>query len=420
MMLAIRAGLLIDGLEGPPLRNAVVLVEGERITQVGPDSEIRVPGDAAVVDASDKSILPGLVDAHVHVHTPGGPVSNYGLAGARELQGTLTLKAYKHVRQDLEMGFTTLRSLASPAYVDVALRDAINQGVVEGPRLLVAGQGLSITGGHMDKADFAPEVNVFESSRMGRACDSPWEFRKATRAQFKRGVDLIKINACAEALYHLDPPYGQEMTYEEMAAVVEVAHWLHRRVTAHTSGGQGITDAIRAGVDSLEHAHWLSDEQIDMMVKRGTYYIPTLYVNSLSVSLSAKEIGVSDAEWAWLLKVDEDKWDTLQRAKAAGVKIAAGTDAGFVVRHGENACEMAELVRGGFTPGEAIAASTRVGAECLGIEHEAGTIEAGKHADLVVVDGDPLADISILQDAGKITQVYKSGKPIKQPSRQAV
>lgn len=412
-MLAIYAGLLIDGRGGPPLPNAVVLVDGECITQVGLESEIQVPATAAVVDARDKSILPGLIDAHVHVHTPGGLVSNYGLAGARELQATTALKAYRYVQQDLEMGFTTLRSLASPGYVDVALRDAINQGVVVGPRLLVVGQGLSITGGHMDKPDFAPDVNVLETNRMGRACDGPDEFRKAARLQFKRGVDLIKINACAEAMYSLDPPYGQEMTYDEMLAVVEVAHWIHRRVTAHTSGGQGITDAIQAGVDSLEHAHWLTDEQIDLMVERGTYYIPTLYVNSLSVSLSAREIGVSAAEWAWLLKVNEDKWSTLQRAKAAGVKIVAGTDAGFVVRHGENACEMAELVRGGFTPAEAIVACTRTSAECLGIAAEVGSLEAGKRADLIIVEGDPTADISVLQDARRIKQVYINGKPIK-------
>jgi imidazolonepropionase-like amidohydrolase len=215
-------------------------------------------------------------------------------------------------------------------------------------------------------------------------------------------------------MYSLDPPYGQEMTYDEIAAVVEVAHWLQRRVTAHTSGGSGITDAIRAGVDSLEHAHWLSDEQIEMMVERGTFYVPTLYVNSRSVALSSQEIGVSDAEWAWLSRVNEEKWDTLQRAKSAGVRIAVGTDAGFVVRHGENACELEELVHGGFTPMEALMAATWVAAQCVGLERDLGTIEAGKYADLVVVDGDPLADIRILQEKSKITQVYKGGQPMKQ------
>ena len=412
-MLAFRAGQLIDGRGGSPLHDGVLLVEGERIARIGRDHEVQLPPGIQVVDARSKTLMPGMVDAHVHIHTPGGTIGNYGLSGAREKQGTLALKAYRYARRNLEMGFTTLRNLASPAHIDIALREAINQGVVEGPRLLAAGQGLSITGGHMDKADFTTDVEVSPTSRIGRACDGPWEFRKAAREQFKRGADLIKINVCAEAMYSLDPPYGQEMTFEEIAAVVEVAHWLMRRVAAHTSGGTGITDAIRAGVDSLEHAHWLTNEQIAMMADHGTYYIPTLYVNSRSVALSPEAIGVSSAEWDWLLRVNEEKWETLHRAKAAGVKIAVGTDAGFVVCHGENACELAELVKGGFTPMEAIVAATRTGAECLGLEVDLGTLEAGKCADIVVIDGDPLADISILQDESKITQVYKGGRPVK-------
>ena len=411
-MLALRASHLIDGNGGPPLRDGIVLVEGDRITQVGPQSEVEVPPQAEIVDLGDKTLMPGMIDSHVHVHTPGGPITNYGLAGARDFQTMLALKSYSYIRRDLRMGFTTLRNLASPGFVDVALRDAINEGILEGPRLLACGQGLSITGGHMDKPDFALGVTLPLTNSMGRAADGPWEFRKAAREMFKRGVDLIKVNACAEAIYSLDPPYGQEMTFEEIAAVVEVAHWMQRRVTAHTSGGSGITDAIRAGVDSLEHAHWLTDKQIDMMVEHGTFYIPTLFVNSKSVSLSAEEIAVSDAEWQWLLKVDEDKWDTLTRAKAAGVKIAVGTDAGFVVMHGENAHEMAEMVRGGLTPMEAIEAATRLGAECLVVEGDLGTIDTGKYADLVVVDGDPLTEIAILQDENKITQVYKGGQPM--------
>jgi imidazolonepropionase-like amidohydrolase len=307
------------------------------------------------------------------------------------------------------MGITTLRSLGSPAYIDVALRDAIAEGFVPGTRLLVAGQGLSATGGHMDKPLWSPEVTI--AGRTG-VCDGVDRCRQAARAQFKRGVDLIKLNACSEAYYHLDPPWGQEMTYEEMAAICEVAHWLHRRVAAHTSGGPGITAAIQAGVDSLEHAHWLSDEQITLMAERGTFYVPTLAVNSRSVELGPEAIAVSQAEWQWLLKVDEDKWETLRRAKAAGVKIAAGSDAGFVVAHSENARELEELVKGGFTPLEAIGAATRVAAECLGMEHDIGTIEPGKVADLVLVAGDPLSDVRILQAKERIAQVLIGGQTV--------
>ncbi len=409
-MLAIRAGQLIDGYGEEPRRDAVVLVEGEKIAQVGPAQEIAVPPGAKIVDASDKTVLPGMVDAHVHIHTPGGPTDNYALAHLKELQGVLALRAYTYGLRALRMGFTSLRSLGSPAYVDVALREAINEGLVEGPRLRVAGQGLSVTGGHMDKADWSPDV--FVSGRTG-VCDGPWECRRAARIQFKRGVDLIKINACGSDYHHLDVPWVQEMTCEEMAAICQEAHGNKKRVAAHTAGGPGITEALRAGVDSLEHAHWLTDEQIEMMVEQGTFYVPTLIVNSRSVALGQEQKGATDAAWAWLVKVNEEKWETLARARAAGVKIAVGTDAGFVVYHGQNACELEELVKGGFTPMEAIVAATRVGAECLDLDREVGTIEAGKYADLVIVDGDPLADVRILQDEARIVQVLKGGKAVK-------
>ncbi len=404
---AIRAGQLIDGTGRSPLADAVIVIEGERITAVGTPDEIPLSPEAEVLDASDSTVIPGLIDVHVHVHTPGGPITNYGLAEGRELQGTLALRALAYVWRGLNMGFTTLRSLGSPAYIDVALRDAIVEGMVSGPRLLVAGQGLSVTGGHMDKGLWSPEVTI--SGRTG-VCDGADRCRQAARAQFKRGVDLIKLNACSEALYHLDPPWGQEMTYEEMAAICEVAHWLHRRVAAHTSGGSGITAAIRAGVDSLEHAHWLSDEQIQLMVEHGTFYVPTLAVNSRSIELGPEAIAVSQAEWRWLLKVNEDKWETLRRAKEAGVKIAAGSDAGFVVAHGESARELEELVKGGFTPLQAIRAATSVAAECLGMNQDVGTIEPGKFADIVIVAGDPLTDVRMLQDKERIAQVLLGGR----------
>ena len=403
---AIIAGQLIDGTGRAPFTDAVILIQGERIAAVGRRGELPPTSEAEVIDASDCTVIPGLIDVHVHVHTPGGPITNYGLAEGRELQGTLALRALAYVWRGLATGFTTLRSLGSPAYIDVALRDAIAEEIVSGPRLLVAGQGLSVTGGHMDKGLWSPEVTI--SGRTG-VCDGADSCRRAARAQFKRGVDLIKLNACSEALFHIDPPWGQEMTYEEMAAICEVAHWLHRRVAAHTSGGPGITDAIRAGVNSLEHAHWLSDEQIQLMVEHGTFLVPTLAVNSRSIELGPEAIAVSQEEWQWLLKVNEDKWETLRRAKEAGVKIAAGSDAGFVVAHGESARELEELVKGGFTPLEAIGAATGVAAECLGIEQDIGTVEPGKFADVVMVAGDPLLDVRILQDKERIAQVLIGG-----------
>jgi imidazolonepropionase-like amidohydrolase len=411
-MFALLAGRLFDGTGQPAIENATLVVDGQHITQVGPSAQVTVPSGVEVAELGDATVLPGLIDVHVHVHAPGGPVSNYALTEAHDLQGLIALRASAYVKRALYMGYTTLRSLNSPAYVDVALRNAIEQGYVEGPRLKVAGQGLTITGGHMDEAHFSPDVSVF--GRTG-VCDSPWEGRKAVRTQCKRGVDVIKINACASGvgMYTVEPPWMEEMTLEEMSAICQEAHKFQRRVAAHVSGGQGITDAIRAGVDSLEHAHWLTDEQIALMVESGTFYVPTLIVNSRSVTLGSAQPEISPTAWKWLIKADEAKWDSLARAKAAGVKIATGSDAGFVVNHGESACEIEELVKGGFTPLEALVAATRTAAECLGMEQEIGTLEAGKLADFVVVDGNPLAEVSILKNEQRITQVYKGGRRVK-------
>jgi imidazolonepropionase-like amidohydrolase len=408
-MLAIRVGTLIDGCGGEPVNDAVVLVEGDRISQVGPVRQIEIPPNAEVIDAGAKTLLPGLIDAHVHIHTPGGSTDNYALAEARQFEGMIALRAYSYGMQALRMGFTSLRSVGSPGYVDVALRDAINEGTVQGPRLRVAGQGLSRTGGHMDKPYWSPAVTI--SGRTG-VCDGPWECRRAARTQIKWGVDLIKLNACGGSGHDLDAPWIQEMTYEEMAAICEEARWCNKRVAAHTSGGPGLTDAILAGVNSVEHAHWLSEEQVEMMAEKGVFLVPTLLVNALSVEGAQKE-SLREDVYAWLLRAQEDKLGSMERARNAGVKIAVGTDAGFLVYHGQNARELEEFVKLGFTPMEAIVAATKVGAECLDLDGEVGTIEPGKYADLVVVDGDPLADIRILQDEARIAQVFKGGLPVK-------
>lgn len=413
-MLAILAGRLIDGNGGTPLPDAVILVDGERIAQVGPAAQVAVPPDVEVFDATGKTVLPGLVDAHVHIHSQGGPVrgGGYAVNQVTVSQATHAIRGAAYGLLALQAGFTTLRSVSSPGYVDVALRDAINEGVVPGPRLKVSGQGLTISGGHMDKTAWPLEVTVAGRTGVG---DGPWELRRAARMQIKYGVDLIKINA-AVSRYSLDyryvEPYHQEMTYEEMAAICEEAHWAGRRVAAHAHGGQGITDAVRAGLDSVEHGVWLTEAQCELMAERSTFYVPTLAVHTRGWELG-EATGMTPASRNWLAQVIDARWVSLERARKAGVKIATGTDAGFWMCHGENAQELAELVHGGFTPMEAIVAATRTGAECLDMSREIGTIEVGKYADLVVVDGDPLADIRVLQAGKRIVQVFKSGHKVK-------
>lgn len=407
-MLAIQVGKLIDGTGIEPIENAVILVDGKRIKAVGPKTDVDVPAGTDVLDASDKTVIPGMIDCHVHVQSEGGPSAHYAADQLSRSRAYLTLRSFANGQRDLVAGFTAIRSVHSPGYQDVALRDAINDELLEGPRVVAAGQGLTVTGGHMDKGTWAQEVTQWGRTHV---CDGPWECRKAAREQFKRGADVIKINAAGGSM-DLSEPWHQEMTYEEMAAICEEAHWAGKRVAAHAHGGPGITDAIRAGLDSVEHGVWISEDQAEMMAEHGVFYVPTLCTHTRGLELGQEATGSSDAGWAWLEKVCEDRWVSLKRARKAGVKIAVGTDAGFWMYHGENAMELEELVNGGFSPMEAIIAATRTGAECLGLEEDIGTLEVGKYADLVIVDGDPLADVSILQDADRIIQVMKGGKTV--------
>lgn len=414
-MLAIRADQVIDGAGKKPLHNALILVKGERIVAVGAVTEVCIPPGTELLDMGAATVIPGMVDCHVHIHSLGGPMSGtlYQMDQISHSQGFLALRAARNAMEDMKSGFTTIRSLGSPAYVDVALRDAIKQRLIEGPRMRAAGQGLTITGGHMDPGVWAPEVSVFGRTGVG---DGPWGCRKAAREQIKNGADVLKINAAVSRYslsYETVSPFHQEMTYEEMSAICEEAHWAGLRVAAHAHGGQGITDAIRAGVDSFEHAPWLTEEQADMMAERGSFYVPTLITHTRALELGQDRPGTSPELWNWLLKVEEARWASLERARKAGVRIAVGTDAGFLVYHGENARELCELVRGGLTPMEAIVSATRIGAECLGMESDIGTIEPGKYADLVVIAGDPLTDISVLTDQTKIIHVFKAGARVK-------
>lgn len=411
-MLAIKAVKLIDGTGRAPLEEAVVLVEGAMIAQVGRADAVAIPLDGQVIDASGMTVLPGLIDAHVHVQSPGGEEakSSWLIAEATELLETTALRSYVHARQDLLAGFTAVRDLGARGYVAVALRDAINSGLLSGPRMRACGQGLTTTGGHMDQVRWRPGVTITDGTGVA---DSPWAFRQAVRHQLKMGADCIKMNVSdrpRRSGREPDEPYLQELTFEEMTAVCTEAHKAQVRVAAHSSGGQGITDAILAGVDSLEHAHWLTEEQCDRMAEHETFYVPTFSVVARQLSVGREALGASESVWTWLNRATEAKALSLERARRAGVRIAAGTDAGFAVAHGENAAELELLVQGGMSPMEAIEAATRVGAELLDMADLVGTIEPGKRADLLIVDGDPLRDIRILKDRSRIKAVLKDGQ----------
>ena len=413
MKTVIEADQLVVGDGSPPVPIAAVVIEDDRITYAGPAANAPQDPSAHIIQAPGGTILPGLIDVHVHITNDGGPGKTAAVLGdAFEAAADLAMRGYANALASLRAGYTTLRNLHAPLFADVAVRDAIASGRLEGPRLVVCGQGLCVTGGHMDRGMLADHVAV--SGRFG-VCDSPDEFRRAVRQMAKRNVDFIKINSDVGSMLDPAAPYVPEMTFAEMEAACTEAHRLGLHVAAHTAGGPPIEDALAAGVDTIEHGHWLTDRAIEMMLERDASYVPTLIVNSRNFAYSREELGVSQRSWRWLQAAFDAKWGSLERAHKAGVTIAAGSDAGFLVNHGENACELDELVKGGLTPNEAVRAATGSAAKLLDLQDEIGTLEVGKLADVVVVAGDPLADITVLQRLDCITHVFKDGRVVKAP-----
>jgi imidazolonepropionase-like amidohydrolase len=400
-MLAIKTNRLIDGT-GNVLENVLVLVKGEQIVQLAEIGEVAIPPDARVIDATDKTVMPGMIDAHLHLSGNGEPMKDWASQFVQTSIGSVTLASYANAKKNLESGFTTLRDAGSRAFVDVALRDAINSGLVQGPRLRVSGEPLTPTGGHADPTKMlASHLNVGELTGIA---DSPNEARKAARHQIKMGADFIKISASLTDDL-------QEMSFEMMQAICEVAHWTGRKVAAHCSGGEAVTDALRAGVDSLEHGRFLTASHFELMVERGVYLVPTLAPEGRAMQYGQEALGYNDRSWKWMVMANSKMYDTVARAHKSGVKVAVGSDAAMpAVRHGESAYEMELLVKAGLTNMEAIVAATSIGAELLGMADEVGSIEVGKLADLVVVEGNPLEDIGILQDLTRIKRVIKGGK----------
>jgi imidazolonepropionase-like amidohydrolase len=411
MPLAIRAGRLIDGTGQPPRRNVTLHMERDRLTTVAPESEAPVPSGYEIIDASRYTVLPGLIDCHVHLVGSGDPRDGaFGVAEFAKSIPAVTLDCYKNALKDLEAGWTTLRDAASRYFADVALRDAINRGDLVGPRLWCCGLGITSTAGHMDREKYlAPHLSLPGPDAVA---DDPTEGRKAVRLNLRNNVDFIKINATLTE--HVRRYFGYcapEMTRETMAAIFEEAHWQGRRVTAHCYGGDGATWAIEEGIDGIEHGFYLSDDQLEMMAEHGTVLCPTL-----SVIGRFREHG--DAALppgnpylpAWRLKAIAHAWETVGRARAHGVKIICGTDAAMpFVYHGTNAYELEMLVEAGLTPLEAITSATGAAAEAIDF-NDVGTIASGKFADLVCVEGDPLDDIKILQDLRRIRLVIKGGR----------
>ena len=405
---AIKAGTLIDGSGGAPVKNAVVLVQGERITAVG--AGVAVPAGATVIDLTGFTVLPGFIDAHVHLagRTIGDGDWQHSLLTNSPAQ--LALIGAAHAQQTLEAGFTTVRVVGSAHMGDLALRNAINAGWLPGPRIVGAGISFGIRGGHCDETDgYWPGALHHEGGIEDGVANGPDEVRDAVRFMVKYGADVIKICATGGVLSPTDSAGAQQYSEDEMRVIVETARLLDRRVAAHAHGTAGIKAAVRAGVTSIEHGSILDDEAVRLMKEHGTYLVPTLLAG-YTVDSMARAGALPPAVAAKAIAIAPRMQQSFRLALAGGIRIALGTDAG-VMRHGTNAREFELMVRYGMTPAQAIQAGTLTGATLLGREADVGSLAAGKYADVVAVKGDPLQDITLLQH---VDFVMKGGKVFKQ------
>jgi imidazolonepropionase-like amidohydrolase len=394
--IAIRAGALVDVASGTLDRDVVILVRGHRIETVGTD--VRVPPGADVVDLSDRFVLPGLIDAHTHVtSTPNYEDVNPILFKSVPYR---TVEAVAAARNTLMAGFTTIRDVDSEGadWADVAVRDAINDGLIPGPRMQVATLAISITGGYMN-TDVAPGIEV---PQFGSLADSPAEIVKTLREQVKHGADWIKLYATGTTR-HIDlenmEPLAQ-FSDEDIQLVVDEAARFDKPVATHAYGGHAALAAVEAGVRSVEHGMLLSDETLDRMVERGTFWVPTL-----SVYFPGEGEEMTERQRV----ITESHRRVFGRAVEKGVRIAYGTDAG-ALPHGKNAVDFEKMVDYGMSPAQALRSATIVAAELMQWDDRIGSIEEGKMADIIAVDGNPLEDIGALWDVSfvmKDGQVYR-------------
>jgi len=398
--IVLRADRMLDVERGRIVRDAVVVIEGDRISSVGPRD---VPAGAQQIDLPGMTLLPGLIDMHTHLA--------YNLEGVwinapvKMTAADLAIRGTRNARQTLLAGFTTVRDVGAGYFVDVALMRAVEKGVIDGPRIFPAGHALGITGGHGDVTGFAP--GILERGPETGIADGPDEVIKAVRYQIKHGAKVIKVVATAGVMSFESSVGAQQYSEEELRAIVEEAQRHGVRVAAHAHGTEGIIAAVNAGVASIEHGSMLSDEAIDLMKRRGTYLVPTTYLGD-AIAPERLPPGIrKKAEY-----VIPIARESLRRAIRADVRIAFGTDAA-VFPHGDNAKEFAVLVDCGMSPLEAIRAATVNAADLLGVD-DRGVIAAGRLADLVAVRGNPLEDIHVLEE---VQFVIQGGRVVKRPEQ---
>ena len=399
----VRAGKLLDVRSGKVLDDQIIVIRGARVDRVAPAREQQIPAGAKVVDLSQATVLPGLIDCHTHIMLADTDNSHYEEYLLKDSYQYRTILATLNVKRDLEAGFTAMRDVETEGamYSDVDVRNAINQGLIPGPRLKVATRGISSTGGY-ELEGYAPQVKVPSGVQL---VDGPYEARKAVREQFNYGADLIKMYGNDRYRFL---PNGQirsvaNFSFEEVQAIVDEARLKGLQVACHAYDGPGLHYCIDAGVASIEHGIQLDDDAIHKMVAKGTYLVPTLQV--YCCALEKGDLAMSGGKTS-RVAIHEVSF---KKALAAGVKIAFGTDAGSFP-HGTQAVEFEWMTRYGMSPLDAIRSATVNAADLLGWTDDIGTLEPGKYADLIAVDGNPLSDIRQLEH---VKFVMKGGEVVR-------
>ncbi|KPF82082.1 amidohydrolase family protein [Novosphingobium sp. AAP93] len=396
----VRAAHMVDVLAGRTVDNVQVVITDGRIASVGKAGDA-VPAGAETIDLGARTLVPGLIDMHVHL------TSDPRLSGYRGLAYTdnfWTVVGVANAKRTVEAGFTTVRNVGAGNFDDVALKQGIEGGYIPGPRIVPATYALGATGGHCDSTEFPPSIKVPSPG----IANSPDEFRAAVRTMRKYGAEVIKVCMTGGVLSKTDSVGGQQMSLEEIKAVTDEAHMLGMRVAVHAHGTAGINDAIRGGVDTIEHASLADDESFKLAKAKGAWFDMDIYNDDYILAEGAKN-GVFEESLAKERMVGRKQRETFRAAHAAGVKLLFGTDGG-VYPNGDNAKQFAKMVEWGMTPMEAIQAATKSAAEALDKTADVGAIAPGRYGDIVAVDGDPLADVRVLE---KPAFVMKGGEVVR-------
>ena len=403
----IHAGALFDSVSGRVLEEQSIHVADGKIVSVAAGYE-EVADGGQLIDLSDSTVIPGLMDMHVHLDmelTPDIYTEKYTLNPV-----DLAYRSTVYARRTLLAGFTTVRNIGDTDNITISLRNAIEQGYVEGPRIFSAGKGISVTGGHMDPTSGNSYALMGDPGPLDGVINGPYEARKAVRQRYKDGADVIKVAATGGMLSTTKSGLAPHVAMDELEAIVETAGDYGMVVAAHAHGAEGIKRAVRAGVNSIEHGTELDNEGISLMKQHGAYLVPTMMAPDFAVQKAKVEGYFPEIIMAKVRGFEQSVPAMVNKAYTSGVNIAYGTDSG-VTPHGENGKEFALLVGAGMKPEHALQSATINTARVLRIEDEAGSIETGKRADIVAVKGDPLADISLMQN---VSFVMKQGKIHKQ------